>query len=125
MLIDPRPWRGAQDYNLWPIADERGRAVPPFELGCFSSYCRLTGGVVRVIANDLGVSDKSFELLVTRGNDPVPGLTCEILQAPTAAYPPNASKQTIELIDRYRSLKPLSCQTVSMAWHDLGIDLKR
>ena len=125
VLIDRRPWRGAQDYNLWPIVDEKGRAVPPLELGCFSSFCRLTGGIVRVIAADLGLSDKSFELVVTRGDDPVPGLTCEMLQGATPAYPVNASKRAIDLVDRYRSLAPSTCQKVSMAWHDLGSDLKR
>ena len=125
VLIDPRPWRGAQDYNLWPIVDEQSRPVPPLELGCFSSFCRLTGGIVRVIAADLGLSDKSFELLVTRGDDPVPGLTCEMLQGTTPAYPANASKQAIELVDRYRRLAPLTCQKVSMGWHDLGLDLKQ
>jgi hypothetical protein len=125
VLIDPRPWRGAQDYNHWPIADQQGRAVPPFELGCFSSYCRLTGGIVRVIANDLGVSDKSFDLLVTRGDDPVPGLTCEMLKPSASGYPANASKQAIAIIERYRALTPLSCHQITMDWHDLGIDLKR
>jgi hypothetical protein len=48
-----------------------------------------------------------------------------MLQGPTASYPPNASKRSIELLDRYRSLAPLSCVTASMVWHDLGIDLKR
>lgn len=124
VLIDPRPWRGAQDYNHWPIADQQGRAVPPFELGCFSSYCRLTGGIVRVIARDLGVSDKSFDLLVTRGDDPVPGLTCEMLKPSTPGYPANVSKQAIAIIDRYRALTPLSCHRITMDWHDLGIDLK-
>jgi hypothetical protein len=123
VLIDPRPWHGPQDYNRWPVVDEQGRAVPPLELGCFASFCMQTGGIVRVIAAKLGVPDKSFDLVLTRGDDPVPGLTCEILQAATPRYPPNASKRAIEFVDRYRSLRPLTCVRASMAWHDLGVDL--
>src|SRR5262249_48819129 len=81
VVIDPRPWHGPQDYNRWPLVDEQGRAVPPLELGCFSSFCMLTGGIVRVIAAKLGLPDKSFELVLTRGDDPAAGLTCEMLQA--------------------------------------------
>jgi hypothetical protein len=125
VLIDPRPWHGAQDYNLWPIVDEQGRAVPPLELGCFASFCRQTGGIVRVIAADLGLSDKSFELVLARGDEPVSGLTCEMLQGATPSYPANASKRAVEIVDRYRSLAPLTCEQVSMAWHDLGLDLQR
>lgn len=123
VLIDPRPWSGAQGYNLWPVVDEKGRAVPPLELACFSSFCMQTGAIVRVIAAELGFS--AFELVLTRGDEPMPGLTCEMLQAATASYPPNASKKSVELIDRYRSLAPLTCVTASMAWHDLGLDLRR
>jgi hypothetical protein len=125
VLIDPRPWQGAQDYNHWPIVDEKGRAVPPLELGCFASFCRQTGAIVRVIATELGLAESAFELILTRGNDPVSGLTCAMLQGATPAYPPNASTRAIELIDRYRTLTPMTCREVNMAWHDLGIDLGR
>lgn len=125
VLIDPRPWSGAQGYNLWPVVDEKGHAVPPLELACFSSFCMQTGAIVRVIAAEFGFSDKAFELVLTRGDEPVPGLTCEMLQSPTASYPPNASTRSIELVDHYRSLAPLTCVTASMAWHDLDLDLRR
>jgi hypothetical protein len=124
VLIDPRPWSGAQGYNPWPVSDEKGRAVPPFELACFSSFCMQTGAIVRVIAAELGLPDKAYELVLTRGDEPIPGLTCEMLEAPAAGYPPNASRRSIELIDRYRSLAPLTCVTASTAWHDLGLDLR-
>jgi hypothetical protein len=124
ILIDPRPWSGAQGYNPWPVFDEKGRAVPPLELGCFSSFCMQTGAIVRVIATALGLPDKAYELVLTRGDEPVPGLTCEMLESPAARYPPNASRQSIQLVDRYRSLAPLTCVTASMGWHDLGLDLR-
>jgi hypothetical protein len=125
VLIDPRPWSGAQGYNNWPIVDERGRAVPPFELGCFSSFCMQTGAIVRVIAAELGLPARDFELVLTRGDDPVPGLTCAMLEGPVASYPPNASARSIELVNRYRSFAPLTCVTASTVWHDLGLDLRR
>jgi hypothetical protein len=124
VLIDPRPWSGPEDNRIWPAFDERGRAIPPFELACFSSFCMQTGQIVRVIATELGLPDKAYELLVTRGDEPVPGLTCEMIEAPSANYPPNASKRSVELVDHYRSLTPLTCVTVSMGWHDLGLDLR-
>jgi hypothetical protein len=124
VLIDPRPWIGAQGYNMWPVADRQGRPVPPLELACFSSYCMQTGSIVRVIAAQLGVSGNAFELLVARNDDPVPGLTCEMLDAPTPSYPPNATRRSIELIDRYRNLTPRTCVTESLAWHDLGLHLR-
>ena len=125
VLIDPRPWSGAQGYNNWPIVDERGRAVPPFELGCFSSFCMQTGAIVRVIAAELGLPARDFELVLTRGDDPVPGLTCAMLEGPVASYPPNASARSIELVNRYRSFAPLTCVTASTVWHDLDLDLRR
>jgi hypothetical protein len=124
VLIDPRPWSGAQGYNPWPVFDEKGRAVPPFELGCFSSFCMQTGAIVRVIATELGLPAKSYELLLTRADEPVPGLTCEMLEAAAAGYPPNASRKSVEFIDRHRRLAPLTCATASTGWHDLGLDLR-
>jgi hypothetical protein len=124
VLIDPRPWSGAQGYNPWPVSDEKGRAVPPLELACFSSFCMQTGAIVRVIATEFGLPDKAYELVLTRGDEPIPGLTCEMLEAPEAGYPPNASRRSIELIDRYRSLAPLTCVTASTGWHDLALDLR-
>lgn len=125
VLIDPRPWSGAHGYNQWPVFDEKGRAVPPFELGCFSSFCMQTGAIVRVIATELGLPDKDYKLVLTRGDDPVPGLTCEMVEASAGNYPPNASQQSIELVDHYRSLTPLTCATETTSWHDLGLDLSR
>ena len=124
VLIDPRPWSGAKGYNPWPLFDEKGRAVPPFELGCFSSFCMQTGAIVRVIATGLGLPDKAYELVLTRGDEPVPGLTCQMLESAAPSYPPNASQRSIERVDRYRSLAPLTCVMASTGWHDLGLDLR-
>jgi hypothetical protein len=123
VLIDRRPWNGPEGYRPWPVFDEGGRAVPPFELACFSSFCLQTGQIVRVISAQLGLPEKAMEIVATRGDEPVPGLTCEMIETPFASYPLNTSKRSIELIDRYRSLGPLTCVIVSAVWHDLGIDL--
>lgn len=121
VIIDPRPWAGPQAYRPWPVYDQRGRAVPPFELGCFASFCMQNGSIVRVIAAELGLSP--LNLVVTRGDDPVPGMTCDMLEGPAATYPPNASTRSRELVDRYRAMAPLTCVMAHQAWHDLGVDL--
>ena len=124
-VIDPRPSRGAEDYNQWPVYDRMGRAVPPMDVACFSSFCRQTGGIVRVLAKQLGQSYNSFEVFVPRDDDPVRGLTCEMLTAAEPTYPANASAHSISLINQYRAMSPLTCVTLDLAWHDLGADLRR
>jgi hypothetical protein len=123
IVIDPRPSHGAEDYNPWPVYDQQGRAVPPMDVACFSSFCRQTGGIVRILAKQLGQSYNSFEIVVPRDDDPVPGLNCEMLTAVTPSYPPNASEHSISVINQYRAMSPLTCVMLEMAWHDLGADL--
>ena len=118
VLIDPRP-------TTVDFYDEQGRPVPSFELGCFSSYCAQNSSIVRVAGAQFGLPLGSFQFLLQRGDSPVPGLTCEMLTAPTAFYPPNASERSIGIISEYRTLTPLTCATVSVAWHDLGIDMRQ
>jgi hypothetical protein len=69
--LDPRPLSGAQGYNPWPVFDEKRRAVPPFELACFSSLCMQAGAIVRVIATKLCLSNEAYQLVLTRGDEPV------------------------------------------------------
>jgi hypothetical protein len=119
VVIDPRPMGGAEMYNMSAIYDQQGRAVPPRELGCFASYCLQTGTIIDVIAATLGLADNAFAVLVPRGEEPVPGLSCEMLTGPTPGYPPDATKRSVETIDHYRALAPVTCVTLNFAWHDL------
>ncbi len=121
VLLDPRSGRP----DLWRYYDEQGRPVPPSELGCFASFCTQTGSIVRVAGAQFGVPLDAFQILVPSGESPVPGLTCEMLTAPSPFYPPNASERSINIVNYYRTLMPLTCATVSMVWHDLGIDMRR
>jgi hypothetical protein len=121
MLIDPRP----SNIDMSSVYDQRGNAVPPYELGCFASYCMQTGAIVRVVAAQMGLSYDTFNVLVPRGNEPVPGLTCAMVTGPIPSYPPGASARSIGIINYYRTLAPLTCVMVSMKWHDLGVDLSR
>jgi hypothetical protein len=121
VVVDPRPMGGPEMYNRSPIYDQRGRAVPPHDLGCFASYCLQTGTIISVIAVRLGLAKDTFTVFVPRGDVPVPGLTCAMLTGPTPVYPPNAAKRAIEAIDQMRALPPVTCATLDLAWHDLGV----
>jgi hypothetical protein len=109
--------------KISPMYDERGRAVPPYELGCFGSYCVERGMIARAAAEQLGKTLNSFDIVLDAGSAYIPGLTCDMLVAPTPRYPPNSSQTTINTINHIRSAGPLSCATISAAWHDLSIDL--
>jgi hypothetical protein len=118
ILVDPRPLSLPEDHPV--MYDQKGRAIPPYELGCFSGYCLQDGSIVHIAASELGVSDKQLRVFVQREDNPVPGLTCELLTAPKASYPPNASERSIAIINIFRKMAPFTCVTYNLAWHDLG-----
>lgn len=120
-LIDPRPVIGVTPA----IADQQGRPLPPFELGCVGSNCIQTGGVVHEAAKKLGLPYGTFALLIVRDNEPIPNLTCEMLTQANPSYPPGATAHSIEMIDQYRAKGPITCVVMSMVWHDLGFSPRR
>ncbi len=122
ILVDPRPYALPEDIPV--VFDEKGRAVPPYELGCLSGYCIQDGSIIHITAANLE-RPRAFKVHVQRENDPVPGLTCALLETPQPTYPPNATKFTRDSIDYYRSLAPFSCVTYNLKWHDLSLDLTR
>jgi hypothetical protein len=79
--------------------------------------------IARAAAEQLGKTLNSFDIVLDAGSAYIPGLTCDMLVAPTPRYPPNSSQTTINTINHIRSAGPLSCATISAAWHDLSIDL--
>jgi len=119
VMIDPRPFTLPEDNRA--IFDQRGRAVPPYELGCFSGYCVQTDAILNMATVELGYSPKRFQFAVLRGQHAIPGLTCAMLQA-SSDYPIKSTKQAMQTIDQYRSA-PLTCVEYSLAWHDVGVDL--
>ncbi|UYN97342.1 MAG: hypothetical protein KIT25_10570 [Enhydrobacter sp.] len=116
VLIDPRPF----ELDMSRVYDETGRWLPPHELASFSSYRMQTGAIIRILAAGRGLSYDAFEILIPRGDSPVPGLTCGMLTAEKPFYPAGASQRSIDIINYYRTLTPLTCEMVSMAWHDLS-----
>ncbi len=94
--------------------------MPPYELGCFSGYCLQDGSIVHIAASELGISERQLKVFVQRENNPVPGLTCELLTASKPTYPQGASARSVAIIDFFRRMAPISCVTYSLAWHDLG-----
>lgn len=120
-LIDRRPLILPDQL---PFAyDQKGHALPPYELGCLSSYCIQTGAILHIAIQELGASDRDLQILTPQGNVPVPGLTCAMLTGPETSYPPDASMRSKAIIDSYRTLTPLACIDYSTAWHDLGVHL--
>ena len=122
-LIDRRPLILPDQLPL--AYDEHGRALPPYEIGCLSSYCIQSGAILHIAIEMLGKSDRDLQILTPQGNEPVPGLTCAMLTGPRATYPADASARSKAIIDYYRTLTPLTCIDYSTAWHDLGIDLAK
>ncbi len=118
VLVDPRP--PTLPENNPEVFDQRGRAVPPFELGCFSGYCLPSSSIVHVAISELSLKPGALSVFTVRGNEPAPGITCELLTAPADVYPSNASDKTIRYVNFYRSLRPFTCVTYSLAWHDLA-----
>jgi hypothetical protein len=123
VIVDPRPFTLPEDH---PVAyDRHGSAIPPYELACLSGYCLQTGSIVQVFAAQLGVPLSELKVFSLRGDDPVPGLTCEMLTAARPSYPAGASDKAISTIKFLRSLPPVKCVAYDLAWRDLSINLER
>jgi hypothetical protein len=138
VIVDPRPFAFPEDIPV--VYDQKGRAVPPYELGCLSGYCLQTGAIVQIAVRELGYPQDKFRVYPTRDADPFPGLTCEMVTNPDAKPPPNI-KQKLGMLDYigkqdfgrrerdilnwFRSFGPVTCLTYTLEWHDVGIDLGR
>lgn len=122
VIIDPRPISLPEDNPV--LYDARGRWIPPYELGCLSGPCLQNGAIARVLAQRLGYPDDSFRVFPFRGDEEVPGLTCEMLSRPTLAYPRGASDKAIGTVRFLRTFAPLECVTYSLDWRDLSLDLE-
>ncbi|MEI6200899.1 MAG: hypothetical protein WCP68_03010 [Enhydrobacter sp.] len=121
VVVDPRPFTLPEDHPA--IFDQAGRAVVPYELGCFTGYCLQTDAIFRIIATELGSDPKSLSIYTVRGGDPWPGISCEYLQSPTIAIPPSASEKARTLIRNVRWNTPAACFTYDLKWHNAGLDL--
>jgi hypothetical protein len=121
IVIDPRPFILPEEIPT--MSDQKGRAVPPFELGCLSSYCLQTGAIMTVVLADLGRTSKDLETYAVRAGTPIWGLTCDMLTAATLTYPTGASEGEIDVIKFFRDRLLPTCVTFTLDWHDLSFDL--
>ena len=112
VLVDPRPISLPEDHPI--VYDEKGRAIPPYELACFSGYCLQTGSIVTVLAHEMGAN---FQAVANyREGEPVP-ITCDMLTAPD--MPAGLSDKTTKQAEWLRGFKS-TCVDYSLAWHDLS-----
>jgi hypothetical protein len=73
------------------------------------------------VAQRLGYPADRFQVFSLRDGNPVPGLTCEMLTAPTLTYPRGASTEAVLAVKFFRKFEPLECVTYSLVWRDLSI----
>lgn len=122
VIVDPRHYYMPEDIPA--VDDQKGRAVPPYELGCLSGYCMQSGSIVQIAARELGYPPGTFQVYNVRDDEPVPGLSCEIIADKDAPLPATLPEQTRSPLRWYQSLGAL-CVTYSLDWHDIGRDLRR
>jgi hypothetical protein len=120
ILVDPRPSTLPEENPQ--IFDQHGRSVPPYELGCLSGYCQQTGAIVRVAAAELGLPQDAFDVFIVRDDQPVPGISCALLASDTPTDKAGASEKVRWYVNFYRNLRPFTCKTYSLAWHDLALN---
>lgn len=121
VLVDPRPFSLPEDHPA--NFDQNGRAIPPYEVGCFSGYCLQTDAIFRIIARERGIDPRSLTIWPLRANVQGPGITCELLHSKPVSYPPGASDVTKQTIDHVRRKGESACFTYDLSWHDVSIDL--
>jgi hypothetical protein len=112
VLVDPRPISLPEDHAI--VYDKKGKAIPPYELACFSGYCLQTGSVVTVLGREMGAN---LQVVASfREGEPMP-ITCDMLAAPDlpAGVPDEMTKE----VEWLRGLKPM-CVNYGLAWHDLS-----
>lgn len=119
--VDPRPFTLPEDNPV--IFDQKGRALVPYEMGCFSGYCVQTDAIFRIIAEEQGLDANRLLIITERNDEPVPGLTCELLRAPVGTYPAGMSEENRKILDSIRGKAPVTCFNYDLKWHDVSVDL--
>lgn len=117
VIIDPRPFSLPEDHPV--VYDQRGRAVPPYLLSCFSGICLQNGAIVTILAEQLGVPRGKLTVLSIRGGVPIPGASCEMLTDPNYAIPAGTSDKVAGTIKFIREQGRITCVNYSLAWHDV------
>jgi len=118
VLLEERPFSLPEDNPV--LFDRSGRPIPPYELGCMSSYCLQTGAIAQIASEELGYRRREFTVIPMRPDDPIPGFTCALLDTPARYFPPGASDNTIDHLRHLRRLKPVLCTKLGLDWQDLS-----
>lgn len=121
VLVDPRLFKLPEEIPV--VFDQRGRAVPPYEMGCFSGYCLQTDAILRIVAAEQGMDPKQLKIRIIREDRPGPGVTCELLRSPDRALPDAASEDARSIVRTAREAQSSVCFTYDLKWHDVSIDL--
>jgi hypothetical protein len=113
--VDPRPLFLSEDIPV--NTDREGRWIPPFELGCFASYCISSQSIIRAVLMELGKPVRTFELWTPRGDPTASGVTCDMLTADRPSYPRDATARVVGDINFYREHGPVMCVIYDLSWH--------
>lgn len=117
IIVDPRPFTLPEDHAF--NYDLHGRAIPPYELGCFSGYCLQDGAIVTVLAEQAGVPKGKLPIFTVRNGDPIPDATCALLTDPRVPIPEGMPEQAAGTIRYFRTFSPITCLSYSLEWRDL------
>ena len=118
VIIDPRPFTLPEDH---PVEyDQRGRAIPPYELSCFSSVCLQNSAIVTVLAEEIGIPRGKLRFLAVRGGVPIENANCRMFTDPAYVLPRGMPEKAVLDIKFMRSLAPVTCVEYSLDWRDVG-----
>ena len=110
--------------EVWLSHDIQGRALVPYESGCFSTYCIGAPGIYAVAKEELRLPKNSIDVLILR-NEVLKGATCEslhknMLEFGTVRGWPTRNPSEIELRDFLAQNAKVECREYDTKWLDLG-----
>ncbi len=107
--------------NDLPVAyDQKQRAIMPYQLGCFSSYCFSQPEIYAIARRQLGYANTRIAINIFRG-DEAQGLTCASFAAPDSAIPPALSAETTDKIKEIQKRGGVDCVPFDLVWHDIAL----
>jgi hypothetical protein len=120
IIVDPRPFSLPEDHTA--NYDAHGRAIPPYELGCFSGFCLQNGAIVTILAEQAGIPRGTLPIFSIRNGDPIPDATCELLTDRRVPIPKSLSEEAAGALAYLRTFSPVTCLSYSLAWRDLDYE---
>lgn len=117
IIVDPRPFSLPEDHTA--NYDGHGRAIPPYELGCFSGFCLQDGAIVTILAEQAGIARGTLPIFTVRNGDPIPEASCGLLTDRSVPIPKSLPEEAAGTIRYFRTLSPSTCLSYSLVWRDL------